>query len=281
MRVFLLVALAVLRQGGAAPAAAQDPATEPVAWALSGIRTAFCVQFLLDPKSDALRELPRGFRPAPASAVSDLHLSLRDVVQSQPEYAAWSPSRICFVAADTILGKDIRLVDRKGKHPQLVGLWTVAATAPSGQPQDVALGVFANSGRLSRSAGFAGQRVRDASLKMGKVPVVDVNGVPSSDDRFQVKLIGTTLIWDGRWAAESTTVAEPLRSSWMADGLKGGTVGGRLELRPSSSHAMVGSLKVDGKDAFAKALRASPTRFAGPAYRGGTVQVGFTRRGAN
>jgi hypothetical protein len=277
MRMLPLVLVTLLGQGSVQAIAAQGPEAEPASWAVSGIRTAFCVEFLLDPRSEELRDFPRGYRPAPASAVSDLHLSLRDVVQSQPEYAAWSPSRVCFVAADTVLAKDVRLEDRKGKHPQLVGVWTVAATSPSGQPQDVALGVFANSGRLSRSAGFAGQRVRDASLKMGKVPVVDVNGVPSPDDRFLVKVVGTTLTWDGRWAADSTLVAEPVRSAWIGPAIKGGLTSGRLELRPVSAHAMVGSLKIDGKDAFAKALRASPTRFAGPAYRGGSAQISFTR----
>jgi hypothetical protein len=278
MRVLSLLALAALGQAAAVPAAAQQkPEAEPAVWQLSGIRTAFCIQFLLDPRSAVLRELPRGYQAAPASAVTDLHLSLRDVVQSQPEFGAWSPSRLCFVAADTVVAKDIRLLDRKGKHPLLVALWIVSAKGPSGQPQDVALEVYANSGRLARSASFAGQRVRDASLKMGKVPVVDVNGVPSPDDRFQVKLLRTTLTWDGRWAAESTAVAEPVRSGWSSAGLKGGITSGRLMLRPASSHAMVGSLKVDGKDDFAKALRASPTRFAGPAYRGGTGLVNFTQ----
>jgi hypothetical protein len=40
---------------------------------------------------------------------------------------------------------------------------------------------------------------------------------------------------------------------------------------------MVGSLKVDGKDDFAKALKGSPTRFAGPAYRGGGGVVALAR----
>jgi hypothetical protein len=276
MRVLPLLALAALSYAGAVPAAAQQEGESgSVGWQLSGIRTAFCVQFLLAPRSEALRDLPRGYRAAPASAVRDLHLSLRDVVQSQPEFGAWSPSRLCFVAADTILGKDIRLADRKGKHPQLVAIWTVAATGPSGQPQDVALDVFANSGRLARSAGFAGQRVHDASLKMGKVPVVDVNGVPSPDDRFQVKLVSTTITWDGQWAADRVAVAAPVASAWASAGLKGGITTGRLVLRPTSSHAMAGSLKIDGKNAFAKALRASPTRFAGPGYRGGTGQITF------
>ena len=40
---------------------------------------------------------------------------------------------------------------------------------------------------------------------------------------------------------------------------------------------MVGSLKVDGKDEFAKALKSSPTRFAGPAYHGGGGTISFER----
>jgi hypothetical protein len=34
---------------------------------------------------------------------------------------------------------------------------------------------------------------------------------------------------------------------------------------------------VDGKDDFARALRASPTRFAGPAYQGGSGVVHLGR----
>jgi hypothetical protein len=48
-----------------------------------------------------------------------------------------------------------------------------------------------------------------------------------------------------------------------------------MTLAPSYSRAMAGALKVDGKDALAKALRASPTRFAGPAYLGGAGSVTF------
>ena len=44
---------------------------------------------------------------------------------------------------------------------------------------------------------------------------------------------------------------------------------GRVTLRPVYARSMVGALKVDGKDAFGKALKSSPTRFAGPAYQGG------------
>ena len=48
-----------------------------------------------------------------------------------------------------------------------------------------------------------------------------------------------------------------------------------MTLSPSFSRAMVGALKIEGKDALAKALKASPTRFAGPAYWGGGGSVAF------
>jgi hypothetical protein len=43
------------------------------------------------------------------------------------------------------------------------------------------------------------------------------------------------------------------------------------------ARSMVGALKVEGKDDFAQALKASPTRFAGPAYQGGSGVVRLGR----
>jgi hypothetical protein len=40
---------------------------------------------------------------------------------------------------------------------------------------------------------------------------------------------------------------------------------------------MVGSLKVEGKDDLAKLLKASPIRFVGPVYQGGTGSLHFGR----
>ena len=256
---------------------AQGPVPDDKTWRLKGLRTAFCIQFLMDPASDALEDLPQGYRPVPASEAAELHISLRSVVQEQAEFGGWSPSRLCFEAVDTVQTAEYTLADRSGRRPQLFGTWTVLAAAPGGPAGDVALRLFANSDRLIRSARLAGQKVREARVAVGLVPSVDEDGVPSSDERFQVKVGGTTITWDGPQTRERTAVRDPWAISWAATGARDGVVSGEVLLSPVSSRAMVGSLKVDGKDAFAKALRTSPTRFAGPAYQGGGGSISLRK----
>ena len=257
----------------AVPLVAQDAGKGPAVWELGGLRSGFCVQLLLDPASEVLGNIPGGFRPLPASGVPDLHVSLKSVVDGQPEYGPWSPSRLCFQAVDTIRTSEFTVADRSGKRPQLFGIWTVAAADSGGTPRDVTLELFATSSRLIRSARLAGHVVEAARLTMGKVPAEDENGIPSSEDRFEVKLGKTTVTWDGHFARDSSAVKAPVEASWTGQGPRGGIITGRLTLRPAYSRAMVGSLKVDGKGTFAKALRGSPTRFAGPAYQGGSGEV--------
>jgi hypothetical protein len=277
MRPTGILALAAALATVAVPLRAQDGQSEPTSWELGGLRSAFCVQLLLDPASELLRDLPSGYHPVPASAAPNLHVSLRSVIEGQTEFAAWSPSRLCFTTADSVRTKDFSLTDRSGRHPQLFALWTVLAAGPSGTPQDVALELFATSNRLIRSARMAGQQVREARLTIGKVPAEDENGVPSTDDRFQVKVGGTVVTWDGHLAGDSAAVAEPVQHAWATAGARDRVATGSVTLIPEHSQAMAGSLKVDGKNDFAKALRASPTRFAGPAYRGGDGKVTFSR----
>jgi len=275
MRSTVILSLAAAL--AAAPLQAQDSGSDTTTWELAGLRSAFCLQLLLDPASELLHDLPTGWHAVPASAAAGLHVSLRSVVEDQTEFASWSPSRLCFATVDTIRTRDFSLADRSGRHPQLFGFWTVLAAGPSGTPRDVALDLFANSDRLIRSARLAGQELHEARLTVGKVPAEDENGVPSSDDRFQVKLGGTVVTWDGRLAGDSAAVTEPVDNTWTVTGMRGDAVTGSLTLSPRQSQPMAGSLKVDGKNELAKALRASPTRFAGPAYRGGGGKVSFTR----
>ena len=275
MRPTVLLSLALAL--AAAPLRAQDNAFEATTWELEGLRSAFCVQLLLDPGSELMHDLPAGWTAVPASADTNLHVSLRSVIEGQTEYAAWSPSRLCFTTVDTIRAKEFSLQDKSGRRPQLFGFWTVLAAQPGGPPQDVALDLFANSDRLIHSARLAGQELHEARLTVGKVPAEDENGVPSSDDRFQVKLSGTVVTWDGRLAGDSAAVAGPVENTWSITGMRGGVVTGSLTLSPARSQPMAGSLKVDGKNALAKALRASPTRFAGPSFRGGAGKVTFAR----
>ncbi|HKT60364.1 MAG TPA: hypothetical protein VJQ46_09945 [Gemmatimonadales bacterium] len=276
MRSNVILSLAAAL-AAAGPLQAQDNGSDATTWELGGLRSAFCVQLLLDPASEMLQSLPTGWRAVPASAATNLHVSLRSVVEGQGEFAGWSPSRLCFATVDTIRTKEFSLTDRSGRRPQLFGFWTVLAAGPAGSPRDVALDLFTNSDRLIRSARLAGQEMHEARVTVGKVPAEDENGVPSSDDRFQVKLGGTVVTWDGRLAGDSVAVTEPVENTWSVTGMRGGVVGGSLTLSPTHSQPMAGSLKIDGKNDLARALRASPTRFAGPAFRGGPGKVTFAR----
>jgi hypothetical protein len=63
--------------------------------------------------------------------------------------------------------------------------------------------------------------------------------------------------------------------AWMAPAARGGVALGQMSLDPRFSRAMAGSLTIDGKNDFAKALKGSPTRFVGPEYLGGTGVITF------
>jgi hypothetical protein len=207
--------------------------------------------------------------------VKDLPLSLRGIVDGQPEFASWSPSRLCFHVVDAIRAGDLVVGDHSGRRPKLFASWTVDAAAPGGGARELALALFTSDDRLVRSARQAEQVVREARLSVGKVPDEDESGVPRTDDRFQVKFGKTVVTWDGRLAGESVPVPEPVAINWTATAARGTTANGQMTLVPSYSRAMVGALKVEGKNALAKALRASPSRFAGPAYVGGAGSVTF------
>lgn len=275
MRPFVCLGLAVVAQlARGTPLIAQERAE---AWRIEGLRSAFCIQLLVDPASDAMERLPAGYRPLAASGVKDLHMSLRGVVQSQVEFASWTPSRLCFFMTETVQAGAFTLRDRSGRKPHLIGAWLVAVSTPAGKQGEVALELFANSDRLVRSARLSGQILHEARLRIGKVPLETADGVPSSDDRFELHVGKTVLIWDGRLAGDSTVESQPIAFSWATSGARGGVANGVLTLAPSFSRAMAGALKVEGKAALAKALKASPTRFAGPNWWGGGGAVRFDK----
>ncbi len=264
-----VAALALL----AAPLSAQKDVGKESVWRISGLRNGFCILMLLDPQV-ASRGLPAGLRLVPAGEANDLHPALKREVQSQPALARWSPSHLCFYAVDTIQTEDYVLGDKHGRKWQLFALWTVsAAEVATGSRRDAALLLLTTNTRLIRSGRLAGQTLREVEAKQGKVPAVDENGVPSGEDRFQVKIGKTVVTWDGHQASDSARATSSIEVAWASgsDGLEKGS--GSLKLTPQWASNMVGSLKVQGKDDLAKALKGSPVRFVGPLYRGGGGEV--------
>ena len=254
----------------ALPLVAQDRSSERTAWEIRGLRRAFCVQFLLDSVAQGIGSLPVGYHLVPAGRLRDLHPSLRSVVATQPGMASWSPSRLCLYALDSVRAPQFTLTNTRGRKPHLLAVWSVVAADSAGAPRDVALEVYVSSGNMVRSARLVDQSMHEGRLSVGLVPGEDQDGVPRTDRRFEARLGKTTVTWDGHPAGDSTAVRGTLQSAWLDDGTRGRIVTGRIALQPAFSRAMAGSLKIDGKGDLAKALRESPTRFAGPEYFDGT-----------
>jgi len=260
----------------AAPLSAQDDGTREDVWRLRGLRNGFCVLFLLDPAT-ASKSLPPGFRLVAAGDARDLHPALKTEVEAQPELKTWSPSHLCLYDVDTIQTHDYSLRDKGEKETELLGLWTVNAMDPSGTKRDVALLLLTTNGRLIRSARLAGQTMREVDAKFGKAHEVDLDGRPSQDDRFQVKVGKTLVTWDGRQSEDSASASGSVAIAWIASAAAGGKAAGRLTLEPRWAQPMIGALKVAGKDELAKALQGSPVRFVGPLYRGGGGEIHLLR----
>ncbi len=261
---------------GAVPLPAQGVPNDEV-WRIGGLRNGFCVLLLVEPEF-ASRSVPAGLRLVPAGEAEDLHPALKSELQNQPELAGWSPSHLCFYAADTIQTDDYVLSDKSGRKPQMFALWTVSAMETgSGARRDAALLLLATSGRLIHSGHLAGQAIQEAEARLGKVPEVDQDDIPSGEDRFQVRVGKTVLTWDGRQASDSAEATGSVEVSWAASASGSGKGRGSLSLSPRWASPMIGALKVEGRDGLAKALQASPVRFVGPLYRGGGGQVRFER----
>jgi hypothetical protein len=245
-------------------------------WRLQELQNAFCVRFLVDP-AEVSRKLPRGTRPLPASQIRELHPAVRGVIEDQPEFAAWAPSNLCFFYFGLVEVDGDRVSDRNPSKAPMLGFWTVAtADSLSGTPQDFALEVITNSGRLESSAGNAGLNVRLVRSSVGEVPPGE-EGVPTGIDRYQVRVRKTQIIWDGRAASDSAPPQSPVEHQWKAQGRRGRWVNGEFAITADWTRAMIGSLKVQGKDDLARSLKASPIRFVGPAYHGGAGSLQFGR----
>jgi hypothetical protein len=269
----LAAALVVL----AAPLVAQDRAKGDQVWRMSGLRNGFCVLLLVDPQT-ASKSVPDGLKLVSAGEATDLHPALESEVRGQPALGGWSPSHLCFYLVDTVQTDEYTLADKKGRNTQLFALWTIgAAETESGKKRDAALLLLSNNDRLIRSGKLAGHYIRSVKAKIGKVSEVDENGVSSGDDRFQVKVGKTLVTWDGHQASDSAPAKGSVEILWTANDGGEGKGNGRLTLTPQWASPMVGSLKVEGKDDLAKALKASPVRFVGPMYRGGGGEVRLSR----
>jgi hypothetical protein len=274
--------LALAALAGVVPSRLAAQAEEPESeltevWRIDGLRSAFCVQLLIDPaKLDV--DLPDDIRPLRADAVGTLSPPLQAVIAGQPEFAAWSPSSICLFYMQTVDLGPIRVSESNPDKAPMLGFWSIAAADSGGGAQrDFVLRLFTNSGRLERAGELRGLNLRTVRSTVSEVSMEDDEAAVPVGTRYQLKLNKTLLTWDGRRVDDSTRTSEPYSSAWRTESKRGDPMVGRVALAPEWTRSMVGFLRVEGKDDFAKAVMASPIRFVGPARIGGAGEFAFGR----
>jgi hypothetical protein len=235
------------------------------------------VQLLLDPGKLGV-SIPPGARPLRADSIEGLSPVLRNVITHQPEFAAWTPSKICMYYVQSVDVGAFRVNERNPEKAPMVGVWSLTAAEGAGNtPHDVALRLFTNNGRLERAAALSGLDLRRVKGEVRNIPNEEDASAPPIGVRRTVRLERTLLTWEGRQVDDSTSTDSAVTIVWRADSKRRGPMTARLALHPVWTKGMAGSLRVEGKDDFAAAVKASPIRFVGPALMGGGGELAFGR----
>ena len=235
------------------------------------------MQLLLDPGKLSV-SIPRGARPLRADAVENLSPVLRSVLTHQPEFAGWTPSKICMYYMQSVDVGTLTVSERSSEKAPMLGIWSLSATDGAGNTaRDVALRLFTNNGRLERAAEVSGLDLRKVESEVRNIPNEDDASAPPIGVRRTVRLNRTQLTWEGRQVDDSTKADSIVTLVWRADSKRRGPMTARLALRAAWTKGMAGSLRVEGEDDFAEAVKASPIRFVGPALVGGGGELAFGR----
>ncbi|MEO8199237.1 MAG: hypothetical protein ABI679_01830 [Gemmatimonadota bacterium] len=245
-------------------------------WSLDNLRAGWCVSFLIDPAM-ANDDLPRGFRARAASTFPGLSPALSTLIRNEPNYATWIPSQFCAGHFDQVKIGETVLGDARPalNDTQYLGMWLIAgapiAPAPDSATQTFFLATLRTSNwRLIRLAETALIPAEYAEPFAGKVP-------ESIEDRYRVKMGGTSLTWDGHRAGDSAWTAPGIQQKWWAVNTRGARIMADVRMQPDSAQNVAGTLQFTGKDDLSKSLRASPIRMVGPLMWGGSGSIEFTR----
>jgi hypothetical protein len=251
-----------------AQARAEDK--QPQVWSIEGLKTAYCVRFVIEPRA-AAKELKDGFRLITAGQDRTLHSSIQQLIKRQPEFGSWSPSDLCFYFSDAVQIGTRRVAEKNPRNQQMLAVWTLATQEEkSGARRDLVLGFFSARGSVTRAAEQVGVRLSEAHVSV-------LDSADTSNDVYNINLERSSLTWRGRPSGDTTRVEDPIEESWLVAGTRGTVWSAQFVFRPASSRALVGSLSVEGKGDLGKALKGSPIRFVGPLYRGGTAELRFSR----
>lgn len=262
----VLAALALLVLG-VRPAPAQ---VSEQLWRWIGGQGGFCIWYLSDPDL-AAQLVPAGTRLRTVTETSGLPPILLRIVQDEPRFASWVPGSVCVGLYADVASDGVPRGHMEGQRPVMLALTALAAHDPAGQPegewylQEIGL----DAGNLDRIAD-------DAAIGSEHRELRTRQGLPGEDDKWELSLDGVRLSWSGHPSGEmrvgstrsmSFGYAGERNSSWLVT----------VRIAPEQEQSQVGSLRVEGKNPLAQAMKSSPIRTVGPLESGGELTVSFRR----
>lgn len=232
---------------GTALAAGTLPAQEAAApWLLEEVRGGFCTDFLIHPDSLRLAP-PTRTRLAPLSASAAPEPVLARLVEGEPEFASWVPSRICLLHVGTVWARGRRYHDNDRLQGLL--LWRLGASDDPGARTIL----FSTSGSLLRRTGLSDQA--EVESFEADFQVDSATGTSLSRSRIDE----TRLRWDG--VVELADTTSNFSSEWRLLTQPSLPVTLALRLPENRSGRMGGSLTVTGDGLLAVLLQSSPIRW--------------------
>lgn len=238
------LALAALGASFSAGALMAQEAAAP--WLLEQVRGGYCADFLIHPDSLRLAPATRT-QLAPISASRAPEAVLARLIEGEPEFGGWIPSRLCLLHVGTVWAGGRRYHDDDRLQGLL--LWRLGAQDDAGARTIL----FSSSGSLLRRTGLSDQA--EVETFEADFQVDSVSGTSLSRARIDE----TQLRWDGTvQPADSTS---DLDMEWRLLTPPALPVALTLRLPGNRSGRMAGSMTVTGDGLLAVLLQSSPVRW--------------------
>jgi hypothetical protein len=247
-------------------------------WVLDEARGGFCVWYLTDPEL-APAFLPKGGVARTAAHVEGLPPMLQRVVQDEPRFQEWVPAVLC-IGRYASVQVDGRQMDRAkdADRPVLVTWQAIAAESPlevNGAGW-LLTHLGGDAPMLERAAGNSTVAFRGRELRNDRIQGAETGD--DAEDAWEFRVDGVKLFWSGRQIGEMR-VGETRTMSFGYAGARATNWAVEIESTPGHERTAIGSLRVEGKNDLAKAMKGSPVRAIGPAELGGRTTVTFRRPG--
>lgn len=233
---------------------------QTVRWELQGIRTAFCIDFLIAPGSLSRTPFPAG-RAVPAGQATELPGVLSRLVHGTDSLAGWYPASLCLLQADSSrVGSSVQ---RHRDRPVSVLLWRLAGGE-----------------NLPAVAMATERRLLDAGDLSRSAEVTDFEATFDLDRQTSERVVTVTVdqswfAWDG-FTLPDTLAATSAEPSWTMVGPPP-PWRGSLRFEGTTWHRVTGSLSIRGRGALASLLSESPVQWIDSYGVGGSATLSLER----